>query len=254
MNCDCDVIRDLLPLYADRACSDRSRALVEEHLEQCPDCRALVGRLRQTELETALLDERDSVLRYGVRRFRLRSAAVGSAVSAVFVALLLVCLAANLVHGLTVSWVAVVVSALCVLASVTVVPFAVSRDKAFWTFCAFCASLVLLLGTACLYSHGDWFRIAAGAVLFGLSVIFLPFVIRARPVRELIGTGNRLMIVLGVDAALFFNLLNAVDTRGKLTLSNIFFILGAVAGILTVAYAVFRNRKGSSEPTNFSGK
>ncbi|MGM9608214.1 MAG: zf-HC2 domain-containing protein [Oscillospiraceae bacterium] len=35
----CEVIRDLLPLYIDGCCSGESRQLVEEHLEQCADCR-----------------------------------------------------------------------------------------------------------------------------------------------------------------------------------------------------------------------
>ena len=35
----CDVIRDLLPLYKDRVCSEKSMDLVEEHLPECEDCR-----------------------------------------------------------------------------------------------------------------------------------------------------------------------------------------------------------------------
>ena len=53
MKTDCEVIRDLLPLYADNACSVKSRAMVEEHLQECPDCRELVSRLLKTEIEDA---------------------------------------------------------------------------------------------------------------------------------------------------------------------------------------------------------
>ena len=35
MKTECDVIRDLLPLYADDACSEGSRRMVEEHLTEC---------------------------------------------------------------------------------------------------------------------------------------------------------------------------------------------------------------------------
>lgn len=35
----CDIIRDLLPLYKDRVCSEKSMDLVEEHLPECEDCR-----------------------------------------------------------------------------------------------------------------------------------------------------------------------------------------------------------------------
>ena len=46
MKIDCDIIRDLLPLYADSACSGRSREMVEEHLAECPACGDLLRRLR----------------------------------------------------------------------------------------------------------------------------------------------------------------------------------------------------------------
>lgn len=38
----CDVIKDLIPLYEEDLCSQASRELVEEHVETCADCRALL--------------------------------------------------------------------------------------------------------------------------------------------------------------------------------------------------------------------
>ncbi len=243
MKYDCDVIRDLLPLYADKACSEKSRDVVEEHLQECPACRDTVSMLLETEIEDTLNSEKESVLRYGVRQFRRRTAAVGSAVSGAVIIPIIIIMAANMVIGPSMSWVSVVLAALCVPASLILVPMLVQEDKAFWTFCAFAASLMLLLGVACLYSRGDWFGVAASGVLFGLSVIFLPFVIRARPVRRLIGDSNRLLIILGVDFALFFNLLNMADTQGRITLNSILFTIGVVGGIVCVVIALIRNRK-----------
>ena len=40
MKYPCDLIRDWLPLYQDGVCSEESRAAVEEHLRECPSCRA----------------------------------------------------------------------------------------------------------------------------------------------------------------------------------------------------------------------
>lgn len=37
----CNVIKDLIVLYEDDACSAESRQLVEEHVKDCPDCRKL---------------------------------------------------------------------------------------------------------------------------------------------------------------------------------------------------------------------
>ena len=37
---NCDIVRDLLPLYADGLCSEESRKAVEEHLKSCEACRS----------------------------------------------------------------------------------------------------------------------------------------------------------------------------------------------------------------------
>ncbi len=39
MKYPCNVIRDLIPLYYDKICSEESAAIVKEHLEECNDCR-----------------------------------------------------------------------------------------------------------------------------------------------------------------------------------------------------------------------
>ena len=39
MKTNCDIIRDLLPLYAEHITSEASNALVEEHLAECEACR-----------------------------------------------------------------------------------------------------------------------------------------------------------------------------------------------------------------------
>lgn len=42
----CNVIQDLLPLYADDVVSPESRELVMRHLEYCPDCRQMLSEIR----------------------------------------------------------------------------------------------------------------------------------------------------------------------------------------------------------------
>ena len=242
MNMDCEVIRDLLPLYADDACSEKSRRLVNEHLLDCEACRDMLNKIKESEIESGLKSEKESVIQYGIRRFRRRSAAVGSAVSGVFMIPILVCLVLNMGLGPALDWFSIVLAALCVAASLIIVPLTVSEDKLFWTFCAFCASLMLLLGVVCMYTHGGWFWIAASAALFGLAAVFLPFVIKARPVQRLIGGNNRWVIVLGLDTALFLNMMNMIASDGKMTLSAILFSAGVIAGIGLVVTEIIRKR------------
>ena len=53
MSIDCRIIGDLLPLYADDACSPESRALVEAHLASCPSCREALRRMQSEQLSPA---------------------------------------------------------------------------------------------------------------------------------------------------------------------------------------------------------
>ena len=39
MNYPCNLIQDILPLYLDGVCSEESKAIVEQHLAGCPDCK-----------------------------------------------------------------------------------------------------------------------------------------------------------------------------------------------------------------------
>lgn len=45
----CEVIRDLIPLYDEKLCSDESSALVEEHIKNCAACKSLLEELPRTE-------------------------------------------------------------------------------------------------------------------------------------------------------------------------------------------------------------
>lgn len=85
MKLSCEVIKDLLPLYEDEVCSEESRGLVEEHLTECAECRALQEKFKIPEI--ALLPEEEiflaeeekriqRIFRRIKRRWRLSLAAV----------------------------------------------------------------------------------------------------------------------------------------------------------------------------------
>ena len=236
---DCDVIRDLLPLYADDACSEKTRALVNEHLLDCAECRDVLQKLKETEIENHLKDEKDAVIQYGLTQFKKRTAAVGSAVSGILIVPILICL---YVFGSPLGWMDIVLSSLCVAASVSVVPIMVQEDKYFWTLCAFTASLMLLLAVVCVHSHGNWFWIASSASLFGLAAVGLPFATKARPMKQLIGDRNPWVILAGIDLALFMTMMSMISSRGRLTFGTILFTLGVIAGIGLVVSEIIKKR------------
>lgn len=44
---NCELIKDLLPLYADEVCSEESRKAVAEHISQCDECRKELEKMGQ---------------------------------------------------------------------------------------------------------------------------------------------------------------------------------------------------------------
>ena len=70
MKTDCEIIRDLLPLYVDDICSGKSREMVDEHLQECADCGELLKKLRTTEIESNLRTEKQDVVSYGMTKFK----------------------------------------------------------------------------------------------------------------------------------------------------------------------------------------
>lgn len=52
MKNECEIVRDLLPLYFDNLCSESTKKYVEEHIEQCEECRNMVVAINEDKEET----------------------------------------------------------------------------------------------------------------------------------------------------------------------------------------------------------
>ncbi|GHV43224.1 hypothetical protein FACS189490_13300 [Clostridia bacterium] len=53
MEIKCELIRDILPLYVEGLCGDYTKAVVAEHIADCPDCGGLLSELVSENAETA---------------------------------------------------------------------------------------------------------------------------------------------------------------------------------------------------------
>lgn len=49
MRMECDIVRDLLPLYVEKLVSETSRKAVEEHLEECDACREICREMMEPD-------------------------------------------------------------------------------------------------------------------------------------------------------------------------------------------------------------
>ena len=214
MKLNCNVIHDLLPLYVDQICSDESRELVDAHLTECADCSRLLQQMQSTEIETNLKSEAENVILRQASFFKRKSAVVGAVIAGIFMIPILVCLIVNLASGAALDWFFIVLASLVTAASLIVVPLMVPENKLFWTFGTFTASLLLLLGVICIYTHGSWFFIVSSSVLFGFSVCFLPFVVYTPPLKTLLGRQKGLT-VMTADTLLFMLMMLSIGLYTK---------------------------------------
>lgn len=175
---NCEVVQDLLPLYQDNVCSPSSRAVVEEHLAECTDCQTIAERLKNTYIDEHLIQEKNHVLESHMKKEKRKTYTVGLCFAGIFMIPVIVCLICNLAIGHALDWFFIVLASLLVAASLIVVPLVVPREHiGMSTLCGFTASLMLLLMVVCIYVRGNWFFLAAVPTFFGLSVVFMPYVI-----------------------------------------------------------------------------
>lgn len=233
MKLNCNVIHDLLPLYVDQICSDESRELVDEHLTACRDCSILLQRMRSMEIETDLKSETENVILHQANFFKRRSAVAGAVIAGIFMIPVLVCLIVNLATGAALDWFFIVLASLITAASLIVVPLMVPENKLLWTLGTFTASLLLLFGVICIYTHERWFFVVSSSVLCGFSVCFLPFAVYAKPLKSLLGRQKGLT-TMTADTLSFMVMMLSI---GLYTKSSEFWQIAPAVSLPLVAFA-----------------
>lgn len=176
MKYNCDVVQDLLPLYKDEVCSAQSKRIVEEHLKECSECNKIMKQLDNYKVDNILESEKESVLNMHEKKEVRKTFMVGIVTAGILMIPIIVCLICNLAIGHALDWFFIVLTAILVTASIIVVPFVVEKKKLLWTILSFTSSLLLLLLTCCIYTKGNWFFVAGSASVFGISLIFSPYV------------------------------------------------------------------------------
>jgi hypothetical protein len=74
MKYDCDVIKDLLPLYEDGVASEKSKSIVEEHFSECSSCKNYFSIIRHATEQSGIMPETAETANYKklAKRLRLR--------------------------------------------------------------------------------------------------------------------------------------------------------------------------------------
>lgn len=151
MKYPCDIIKDLLPLYYDEACSEQTKNIVKEHLSECDSCKTILRKMSDNTYNDRLEKEKKEVIRHYTNNLKKK----------------------------------LLFAALCIIAICFLVSFIVN----------------LTAGNSIA-----GFLVAAAAVLFGLSVIFLPFVIGQFPLHAS-ASRHKGLLIMSIDTVLFYTLI-----------------------------------------------
>lgn len=233
MKHQCEIVRDLMPLYLDGVASGQSRQMVDEHLSECSECSALFSKMKNSELELEVKEEKNDVIARQRKVFKRKSALVGSVLAGIFMIPILVCLIVNLAAGTGLTWFFIVLASLLVAASLTVVPLMVPADRFLWTLGTFSVSLTMLLGVCCIYTGGRWFFVAGFSSLFGIGMVFLPFAVRSRPLSGIL-KNQKALTVMTADTVLYVLMMLSI---GLYTKSPDFFRISAAISLPMLAFA-----------------
>jgi len=180
---DCDVVKDILPLYVDNVCSPSCSSLVIEHLTDCEECRTLEQRLRSSNIENAVSVEVYDVLSHHKKKQRNAAWKAGAIIAEIFlvpVVILTIVVAAGQADF---GELMVVMASMLFAASFTVVPL-MSKKNRFARSILFGTASILLVEFFCCLLGGESFASVSVPTVFGLSVIFLPFVIGKLPLPD----------------------------------------------------------------------
>ncbi|MBD5474760.1 MAG: hypothetical protein HDR17_02070 [Lachnospiraceae bacterium] len=96
------------------------------------------------------------------------------------------------------------------------------------------ASLLLLFGVICIYTHGTWFFVVSTSVLLGFSVCFLPFAVYTKPLRTLLGNEKPLPVFRP-----FIWRIDTIDGNVKWLI----LISCSIAGIILIVSGIIKQAK-----------
>lgn len=123
---------------------------------------------------------------------------------------LLTCFICNIAIQHSLSWFFIVLAAEATSASLTLLPVLVQKKRGIITLLGFTTSLVMLLLVCCVYTGGDWFFMVSVSVVFGFSLVFLPFAVKGiwlpQPYKN-----HSTLIYFIINSVLLFFLLLVID-------------------------------------------
>ena len=214
MNYPCDTIKDLLPLYHDDVCSDASRQIVDEHLQECAACKTTMNRLNDETYNDHLREERDAVIGHYAKKSRRKSITAGICVASGLAVPVLISFVINLITAQALDWFFIVLTAMMTIALPIALPFIIEKQKWLYAVTSTCASFNLFLWACCKFSGGSWFAVASLSSMLVLTSVFAPLVLHSLHLKKPFSRSKGL-ITMAIDTVLLYALAAACGRYGN---------------------------------------
>ena len=177
----CEIIQDILPLYHDEVCSEASKRMIEEHIKNCNECEKVLNALNKTDAFDEMTLESTEVLKRHAKREKSVALTTGIVIASLLTLPIIIAIMLTLPGYSDWRTNAVLISAMLLVAGLTVVPL-VSKQKKFTKtiIVSTTALLLVIFFTEIFFDNGGLLRFfeIAFSVIFGISLFFTPFVIK----------------------------------------------------------------------------
>lgn len=211
----CAVVRDLLPLYIDGACSAASVAMVEAHLADCPACRQLATDLKAAEIETEMDAEKAGVLARHRRAERRTAWRAGVIIAWLLMIPVVIAAVVALLGGAEAGVPVVLAAAMALVASLTVVPMMAKQNRLAKAILVGTAAVVLIEIAVGAFYGGAIIDTVAGTI-FGISLVFLPLAIRGMALPPVLADKKALVIIAWDTLWLYLTILAVSLANGDM--------------------------------------
>lgn len=166
-----------------------------------------VLEVTEHELLTATEDTEHREMQRRARNYKRMGDGYRFTLIALYTAALVTCLICNLAIDHTLSWFFIVLASIGLAFTLTLLPAYVKKNTGCVVLGASTGALCLLLVVCNLYSGGGWWSLMAiCAILFGVSVCFLPYVLRVIPLPPAI-VHHKSVLYMAINTVLLLGML-----------------------------------------------
>lgn len=213
---ECDIVQDLLPLYYDDACTKASRAMVENHLLTCEKCKKTYEELKNSTVDSVIKKESAGVLERHAKKERNAAYKAGLVIAILLLIPIVITFIVSMSSGGGLGVFSVVTASMLLVAALTVVPLMSNQKRIVKSILLGVVALLLILFFVDRMNGGGEFILWSIPTVFGLSVVFFPFVIRNITLPPILSDKKALITMVWDTLWLFLTIFEVCNHTGNI--------------------------------------